>query len=448
MDYLLNSAIAVMEKDEKINLLVNIKAPKEKKKGNTKPLNICLVLDKSGSMNGLELRQTKISAKLIVERLKDNDIFSLVVFDDKVQTLILAEKITTNRSHIINVIDSIYAKGTTNLSGGLLKGIEILSSSKTKNSINRILLLTDGEANCGITNKNKLVDIAKAAKTDSFIITTTLGFGNDFNEDLLIEMAKEATGNFYYIENSYDAPRYFETELNDLQKLIAQNISVTIRPEKYVKEMTQITGHSQILKGKELIIELGDAVVEEEKRVLISFDLLNPGNKRKKIISKLCIKYTELQDDSITIKSLTHDVVINGEEFTEPKIEVLQELELQQSVKERKKALDDISVAIEKNDLNKIKIAKKRLQKIADKLSELPENIQNETIKIEIQKLKEDANALAQVSIGNNFDSHATCKIRKTVAENTNTITLTKTKLNKSPNFNHVNFNFDVDPNK
>lgn len=439
IDYLLSYSIVPLKQTQDVNMLIKIKAPEKKQDEKQEPpLNICLVLDRSGSMEGIKLAQTKISAKMIVKQLKEKDILSIVVFDSDVQTLIMQEEITHDRTDLMRRIDSIHTKGSTNLSGALLKGIELLGSSKTDDSINRLLLLTDGCANTGITDPKQLVSIAKAAKDDSTIITTTLGFGNDFNEDLLIEMAKHSTGNFYYIEHADDAPKRFAEELHGIQQLVAQNISVKVSPTEHVAQVIQVTGHPQIKKEKELFIELGDAVADEEKRLLLTYELPELKSEGEKSIAEITVKYTELGDDTAAIKSVSQKISINAVDSdkadnVEPEVEVLQELALQESIKERYEAMDDMDSAMKDGNSERAKSAAKRLLSVADKLASLPAKLKNENIESEILSLREQADALLKASVSNNLDHDATSKIRKTLSENTMTIALSKFKQHSPP---------------
>lgn len=440
IDYLLGYAFVPVKQNQAVNMLIKIKAPEKKQDDAPEPpLNICLVLDRSSSMSGIKLAKTKISAKMIVERLKEKDILSLVVFNADVQTLILQEAITSDRTELIRRIDSISTNGSTNLSGALLKGIELLGNSKTEESINRLLLLTDGCANTGITDPDQLVSIAKVAKVSSSIITTTLGFGDDFNEDLLIEMAKHSTGNFYYIEHADDAPKHFAEELHGIQQLVAQNISVTVSPAEYVGGVVQVTGHPQIKKEKELFIELGDAVADEEKRLLVTYKLSEIKSEGEIPIAELTVKYTELGENTATIKSVSQKISINAVDSdeagnAEPEVEVLQELALQESMKERYEAMDEMNSAMKHGNNESAISAAKCLLSVAHKLASLPEKMRNENIEKEILNLREQADALMKASAGNKLDHTLTCKIKKTLSENTMKISLSKFKKHSPHN--------------
>jgi Ca-activated chloride channel family protein len=122
---------------------------------------------------------------------------------------------------------------STNLSGGWLKGAEVLRGLPARKGPRKVLLLTDGLANVGITDPEALVALARQAGDDG-IGTTTIGFGLDFDEVLLTRMAQAGGGNAHFAETPEDAPGIFAQESEDLVQLVAQNVSVEIRPREQV----------------------------------------------------------------------------------------------------------------------------------------------------------------------------------------------------------------------
>src|SRR5205085_2515542 len=134
-----------------------------------------------------------------------------------------------DRNAIRGMIRSVRAGGITNLSGGWLRGCEHVLSRQGAEMIHRVLLLTDGQANAGITDAQVLINTARE-KADAGAVTTTLGFGSGFNEDLLISMAQAAGGNFYFIQTPEDATGVFQIELESLASVVAQNLAVTLAP--------------------------------------------------------------------------------------------------------------------------------------------------------------------------------------------------------------------------
>ncbi|MEH1827907.1 MAG: VWA domain-containing protein [Nostoc sp.] len=189
-------------------------------------LNLSLVIDRSGSMAGAPLHHALKAAESVVDQLEPHDILSVVVYDDEVDSVVPPQPVT-NKAALKNSIQKVRAGGITNLSGGWLKGCEHVKAQLDPQKINRVLLLTDGHANMGIQDP-KILTATSGQKAEEGIITTTLGFAQGFNEDLLIGMARAATGNFYFIQSIDEATEVFSIELDSLRAVVGQNLKVTL----------------------------------------------------------------------------------------------------------------------------------------------------------------------------------------------------------------------------
>ncbi len=233
-----------------------------------RPLNLSIVIDRSGSMAGQPLKQAINAARLLVEQLTSEDILSVVIYDDDVETL-FEPQLVKNKDIIYTVLSKIKAGGCTNLSGGWLKGCEHVQAHQAPDKINRVLLLTDGQANVGITDSKVLINTAQQKAQNFSISTTTLGFGSHFNEDLLIGMAKSAHGNFYFIQTPEDLIEVFRIELESLSSLVAQDLVVTLTPH-YGAQVEQIlNSYRSKEKADSLEILLGDVYEVEEKQLAL-----------------------------------------------------------------------------------------------------------------------------------------------------------------------------------
>ena len=231
-----------------------------------RPLNLSLVIDRSGSMAGQELQQAILAAKRVVDDLDEHDLLSVVIYDDTVETLIAPTHVT-DKARLKDQLDRVRAGGLTNLSGGWLRGMELVEQGRTPDMVNRVLLLTDGQANVGVTDTKVLIKTA-AQKAEAGISTTALGFGQGFNEDLLIGMARAAGGNFYFIQSIDDAAEVFGIELQTLKAVAAQNLTLTLEPAAGVEIRDVLSFHRrQTAPGAAWTLELGD-IYEDEDKVL------------------------------------------------------------------------------------------------------------------------------------------------------------------------------------
>ncbi len=233
-----------------------------------RPLNLSIVIDRSGSMAGQPLKQAINAARLLVEQLTAEDIVSIVIYDDDVETLFEPQRVK-NKDIIYTVLSKIKAGGCTNLSGGWLKGCEHVQTYQALDKINRVLLLTDGQANVGITDSKVLINTAQQKAQNANISTTTLGFGSHFNEDLLIGMARNAHGNFYFIQTPEDLIDVFRIELESISSLVAQDLVVTLTPHHGAQIEQVLNNYRSREKGESLEILLGDVYEVEDKQLAL-----------------------------------------------------------------------------------------------------------------------------------------------------------------------------------
>lgn len=233
------------------------------------PLNLSIVLDRSGSMSGDKLEQAKDAAALLVRRVWPEDVVSVVAYDDNVETV--AEPAPGNaQTDLVERIRSIQVQGCTNLSGGWLRGRELVAGSKQEGAANRVLLLTDGLANVGITEPDQLVGLCRTG-LDQGITTTTIGFGEGYDEVLLRRMAEAGGGSTYYIEDPDQAPAIFAEEIEGLLSLTAQNLSVDLRPASAARLIVIHHRYPSHSTQDGVRIELGDLYARTPRLLLAEF---------------------------------------------------------------------------------------------------------------------------------------------------------------------------------
>jgi Ca-activated chloride channel family protein len=234
------------------------------------PLNLSLILDRSGSMaseNKLEL--VKQAAAFVVEHLSEQDRINVVAYDDSIWVVARSSKATSaNRQDIVRQIRRITTGGSTNLSEGWLTGCrEVAEFQSEARYIDCAWLLTDGLANVGIVNQEELATHAAELRKRG-ISTTTFGVGLDFNEELLRAMAEKGGGNFYFIDSSRQIKNYFEGELGERLTTVARNIALQIQFPDGVS-LENINEYEASRTGNRLTLYLGDVYAGEEKLVLV-----------------------------------------------------------------------------------------------------------------------------------------------------------------------------------
>jgi Ca-activated chloride channel family protein len=251
------------------------------------PLGVALVLDRSGSMSGAPLARAKEAAALLVRRLAPEDVVSVVAYDHEVHTI--AEPATGEaQADLVHRIGAITSGGMTNLSGGWLRGRDLVALDAREVASRRIILLTDGLANVGITDPEILVGLCAKAREQG-IRTTTIGFGRDYDEVLLRRMADAGGGSMYYIERPDQAPAVFAEEIGGLLSLSAQNLSVEVRPAAAAELAVVHHAYPRQTLDDGVRLEIGDLYAREPRHLLVEFLVTADDSEAEVEIAELTV---------------------------------------------------------------------------------------------------------------------------------------------------------------
>jgi Ca-activated chloride channel family protein len=216
------------EHDNTLDVLVQIQAPELPRDQRPKrlPLHLALVLDRSGSMSGQPLEEAKRCAQFVIDSLDPSDRASLVVYDNRVDTLVQTRDLE-DREIFRRAIRGIEARGTTDLHGGWQRGAETLKLYAGNRSLSRVILLSDGCANQGITELSSIAEQCRAS-ADTGVTTSTYGLGHHFNEDLMVAMGRAGQGNHYYGQTAEDLMDPFREEFALLNALCARSLELEL----------------------------------------------------------------------------------------------------------------------------------------------------------------------------------------------------------------------------
>ena len=218
--------------ENEIYALVKASASDNAQHSESLPLNLSIVIDRSGSMAGLPLEEAKKSAAYIVSKMRDIDRLAIVTYDHNARVILPSQRVL-NKAAINEVIFSITGGGSTDLHQGWLAGAEEVARNKSSNSLNRVLLLSDGNANSGETSA-EVISSQCGQLADEGIITSTYGLGHHFNEQLMISMARTGLGQSYYGETADDLLDPFQEEFDLLINTFAWNLKLKAEAPNFV----------------------------------------------------------------------------------------------------------------------------------------------------------------------------------------------------------------------
>lgn len=192
-----------------------------------RPVNLALVIDKSGSMaSANKMTRVKEALASLVSELRSIDTLSIVVFDTEASVLLPAQKVT-NPGSIKELIGSLQPGSSTNINAGLELGYQEALKHLNKDHTNRVILLTDGIANVGVTEPKAIADNS-VVFNDRGVDLSTIGVGLDLNKDLLRELAKSGRGLFHFVADAQDIDKVFSSEVQSLISPVAQNPNLTV----------------------------------------------------------------------------------------------------------------------------------------------------------------------------------------------------------------------------
>ncbi len=288
------------------------------------PLNLCLVLDHSGSMRDKPLETVKAAAIDLVSALGPDDRFTVIAFDHEAK-VILPNQSGENTERAIREIKNLKAKGGTAIDKGLKLGIQEAATAK-QNRVSHIFLLTDGENEHG--DNDKCLKLAGLA-SEYGITVNCLGFGAHWNQDILEKVADLSGGSLSYIERPETALSEFTRLFTRLQSVGLTNgfLELELDPRVRLAELkpvAQVAPETIELPVQSevnyYLIRLGDILVEQEKTILVNLYLnqLSPGNQT---IARVRVRYDDPATGKTGIYSETLPVNVESQSLYQSQID-------------------------------------------------------------------------------------------------------------------------------
>ena len=239
---------------------------------NRPPLDLALVLDTSGSMEGASIEAVRASARALVHEMREGDRVAVIAFHSKVDVLVPTTRLDGPAlARVDSAIDHIRAKGTTDLVGGLVAGAQQVAAAGDPHAIRRIVLLSDGVPNQTAALPNLLASLHQQGMS-----VTTLGLGVDYDTTLMTQIANDTGGNFHYIEKPDEIAAVFDDELTKMQTVVARNLQLVLSPGPGV-HFEAMPGLAPLGDGR-VAAMIGDLSAGETRDLMIPIQLTARGD--------------------------------------------------------------------------------------------------------------------------------------------------------------------------
>ena len=249
---------------------INLDAAAIRNRAERPPVNLAVVLDRSGSMQGAKIAKAREAAIEALRRLNGRDRFSLVAYDHRVTTLVPAQS-AANSAWIEAQIRQLAPGGNTALFGGVSQGAAEVRKALGQDSIHRVILLSDGLANVGPSSPHDLGRLGAAFLKEG-ISVSTVGVGSDYNEDLMAQLAGRSDGNHYFVAESGDLPRIFAAELGDVLSTVARRVIVEIECPEGVRPV-RIIGRDGRISGNRVELRMNQLYGGQNKYALVEVEV-------------------------------------------------------------------------------------------------------------------------------------------------------------------------------
>jgi Ca-activated chloride channel family protein len=255
------------------------------------PVNVAIVIDKSGSMGGEKIQHARQAAVTALQQLRETDIVSVVTYDDRVEVVVPATKLS-DRTEVIRKINTIGSGGSTALFAGVSKGSQELHKFLSREQVNRVVLLSDGIANVGPSSPGELGRLGMSLAQDG-ISVTTLGLGLGYNEDLMTELANRSDGNHAFVRHPHQLAGIFTREFGDILSVVAQDLEITIHCAEGIRPV-RVLGREASIYGQKVVTSLNQLYANQEKYIVLEVEVPAGTAGITKNIASVNVLYSNL----------------------------------------------------------------------------------------------------------------------------------------------------------
>ncbi len=267
---------------------VTLDVPRLESGKNRPPVNVALVLDRSGSMSGDKIRKAREAAIEALNRLDARDLISVVAYNHSVETIVSAEP-ADHTDAIASRITGIEASGNTALFGGVSQGAAEIRRHLDDRHIPRVILLSDGLANVGPSSPDDLGRLGAALMKEG-IAVSTVGLGTDYNEDLMTRLSQNSDGNAYFAAANEDLSRIFTAELGSVLNVAARDVTVEITCPGDVRPL-RIIGRDGRIDGRTVSLKLNQLYGGQQKFALVEVEIQPVPANETRLLATASVTY-------------------------------------------------------------------------------------------------------------------------------------------------------------
>ncbi len=260
------------------------------------PVNLAVVIDRSGSMSGYKLAQAKQAARHLVGQLRDVDRLAIVHYGSDVKSLPSLQATAANRERMLQYVEGIWDEGGTNIGAGLHAGRSHVATARSEYAVNRIILLSDGQPTEGVTDNAGLTQLVKGIRAEG-ITVSAIGVGTDFNEDLMQGFAEYGAGAYGFLEDAGKLATLFQRDLQQAATSVARNVELSFELPAGV-ELAEVLGYRANQAGRTVRVPLPDFSAGQVERVVTRLKVQGTGPGSTVEVTGLKLAYMDLLKDA------------------------------------------------------------------------------------------------------------------------------------------------------
>jgi Ca-activated chloride channel homolog len=274
---------------QKNYLRVALNGCEPKRSNDRTPVNVAFVIDRSGSMQGARIAQAREAAIMAINRLDQSDIASVVIFDDRVDVVIPSQPVN-DRAKFAERIRQVGVRGDTAIHAGVMEGAREVRKFKDPKRLNRIVLLSDGQANVGPSQPADFAQLGRELLGDG-ISVSTIGLGLGYNEDLMLQLARASDGNHAFADAPNDLIQIFNREFDDVLAACAQTVSIDVEVGAGVKLVRALSREGD-LQGDRAAFKMNQVYAATEHYVLLELEVEGKAAGAEQDLGHVRVGYT------------------------------------------------------------------------------------------------------------------------------------------------------------